>query len=447
MSALEETKEIPFDFEEDTQKEMASCIMTDTNFMKRCNHLLKSEYFANEMEAIFVDQAILFYTKYGECPNNIAWVQILKDLVTAGRVRDKDSAKDKLRELLTLKVRSKTWLLDKIAEFVKQRAVLNAYLSSAKLLAKTSDLTRFDKAEKLITSAFQTALAEESPDYDYFAEIEVRTEYRRAVASGVIKRDGIPTGVPELDSVLYHQGWGKEELSVLMGGAKASKSFHLTFFAANAVKAGKNVLFITLENSIQVTATRLDAYLSHIGIDEQFARPEMMGLGVEKLRDDTARGQFKIRAFPTGTLSPSHLQKIVEDYKADGLTFDMIVIDYLDIMTSSIRTTDVIERSNSIWVEVRAIAQAEKLAVLSATQSNREGMRSVTLEMEHVSTDINRVRNADLVLAISRTKEERAEGKARITFAAARNNSDAFTLFVKQDLNHGNPIAEVEEVE
>ncbi|TOK02641.1 DNA helicase, partial [Vibrio parahaemolyticus] len=83
----------------------------------------------------------------------------------------------------------------------------------------------------------------------------------------------------------------------------------------------------------------------------------------------------------------------------------------------------------------RAIAQREELAILSATQTNREGHKSVTAKAEHAAEDFNKIRTADLVISINATEEEMAKGEARLFFAASRNQKGEFTMRIKRDLS------------
>ena len=244
-----------------------------------------------------------------------------------------------------------------------------------------------------------------------------------------------------------HKGWGRKELSLLMGGAKSSKSFHLSFFATKATLAGYNVLFVTLENSREITSGRIDAMVSGIGMKDHLNSPNTVDIHVRDVAALPTTGKLKIREFPSGTFKPGDLRRIIDSYKTKGLKFDLIVVDYLDIMAPDHREQSNIENSKSIYLAVRAIAQEENCGMLSATQTNREGHKSAVSKAEHVAEDFNRIRIADVVIAINRTEDERANNKARLTFAACRNQPDGYTIEVTQNLDMGLAIASVESVE
>jgi replicative DNA helicase len=145
-------------------------------------------------------------------------------------------------------------------------------------------------------------------------------------------------------------------------------------------------------------------------------------------------GHFKISQLPGYSLTPAELRRIVDSFISDGIRFDMIVLDYIDLMAPDFRTGVTTEDSKQIYVKVRAIAQEENIAMLSATQSNREGMKAIVAKMEHTSDDINKVRIADITISINSTDDERDRGEARLHFAAARNDASNITVHVKNDI-------------
>ena len=268
--------------------------------------------------------------------------------------------------------------------------------------------------------------------YNYFETIEERSAARKDKVAGIKPPQGITTGVPKIDKLLYHEGWGRNELSVLLGGAKAGKSTGLLFFAQNASLAGHNVLYVTLEMSADIASSRLDACISEIEMKEL-----ENNIGAVELAVRTAQkkaGPLYVAEFPTGSRSPSGLRRLIDTFGAEGMFFDMIVVDYLDLMTPDYRTNDAIENSKNIYVGVRAIAQEYNVVMLSATQSNREGFKSVTVKAEHVAEDFNKVRIADLIISINITEDERTRGEARLYFAASRNQAGGMMVQIKQDL-------------
>jgi replicative DNA helicase len=444
----------PFDAE--LQTEIAALCMWDHDFLRRTDGLIEPEYFGCDVEAGFIRLAIDFYAKHREAPSKAAWMQIIRDgyatKPTAWREDLKGEVVDKLAATSRMDVRSRAFLLDHVAEFAKQQALLNGLIIAADAVGKQSDPKRFEKIESILTKAFKVGLQEGDEDYDYFEKIEERTQERLDIAGGGKPKTGVTTGVAELDGLLLHGGWGRREMSLFMGAMKSSKSFNLLSAAAAAVEAGYNVLFVTLENSAAIQAQRIDAYFSDIGMSNHLSSAHTVAGKVRAVGARTSIGKLKIREFPTGVFKPRDLERLLEDYAAKGLMFDLIVVDYLDIMAPDVAAESEREASKQIYTRCRGIIGTYRgprghAALLSATQTNREGAKAATAVGTHVAEDINKVRIADLVISINRTDDEKAQSKARLHIALARNQRDSVTIFVKQDLDKGRAVSAVESVE
>lgn len=430
--------EIPkerYKFEAKFQDKIMALVISDTVFAKKTFGLILPDYFENAATATLVNIAQQHYKKYGQAPSAVSLGQLIKKEGLAGRIR-----KDLFREVVekfkaaTTKggalsnLSDREFVVDQVAEFASHQAYTRAVIKSTDLIQKG----KFDEVSKLMADAAKVGKSGTENSYDYFANIEQRSAVRRDKAAGILPPQGITTGVKKLDELLYHKGWGLRELSMLMGGMKAGKSTGLLFFAKNAALAGHNTLYVTLEMSAEIASEREDASISTI---------EMKELGhhinevEEKVREAHKKaGLLYMDEFPTGTLTPSALRRLLDAHAAEGRRFKFLVVDYLDLMAPDYRTDSTTENSKQIYAAVRAIAQEEHIAILSATQTNREGYKSITAKGEHISDDINKGRIADLLITINITEEERDRGEMRLFFALSRNQAAGMMLQVKQDL-------------
>jgi replicative DNA helicase len=188
---------------------------------------------------------------------------------------------------------------------------------------------------------------------------------------------------------------------------------------------------VTLEVSAAIYADRLDANITDTAIKTLKDSPHKVRTEIDRLK--ARSGLLKIHEYPTGTLKPSKLRRLLENYRARGILFDLVVVDYADLMAPEFRTDSDIANFRSIYVDLRGIAQEYNLALLTATQTNREGAKKVTSSMTDVAEDFNKIRIADIVISINATQEEKDSGEARLFFAASRNTEDGFTLRISQD--------------
>jgi replicative DNA helicase len=430
----DETPVAQYDFDSDFQQRIVALMMRDPKFMRRTEGLVRPEYMDSEAMSFLVDISNSYFDKYRRIPKGRAIVaELFKDAFSAKRLRE-----ELRREIIeTYKLINKVsledgdFIADKVGTFARRQAVIQAYFRSQSLIDK-GDL---DGAQNLMKKAFDTGSLEAFEEIDYWNGIEARTQYRKDKAAGLIKPNGITTGVPKLDKMLYHDGWGRKELSTILGAAKRGKSMGLGFFAVNASKAGYNALYVTLEVAGEIIAERNDANISGTDMDALESKMHEVQDSVNKEGSKTGRGELRIVSFSSGSLTPSMLRRVIERYRADGIIFDMIAVDYADIMAPEHYTDNDIANSKQVWLGLRAIAHEEDAAVLTATQTNRDGFKKDTAKAEDTAEDFNKVRIADLMISINRSDDEKAAGEARLFIAASRNQVGEITIKITQDLS------------
>lgn len=422
---------IVFNFDEEFQDKIAALVIRDPDFMRRTRDCVEPGHFDNVGNALVVNMAQSYYDRYHRLPANIpTWAQIIKDAVASNQLREqfKETVVESLRSAFKADIRDADYAIDKISEFSKHQEVMKALEECADLASQG----KFEQIERRMQKAFMKSAKGKFREMDYWRDIAKRTQDRKDRSSGLIRPRGIPLGIGKIDDILYHKGLGRRELSVIMGGAKKGKSMGLGEFALRFSRQGYNVLYATLEVAVEIIGERMDANMT----DTKFSELDDNFNSIEtKIKGSAATaGELKIVEFPTGSLTPNGLRAVIERYKADGIKFDVIITDYADIMAPDHMTSSEIENSKQVWVGLRAIAQEEDAAGLTATQTNREGFKSTVARAEHAAEDFNKIRIADLVISINRTEEERARNEARLFFAASRNQAGEMTILIRQKM-------------
>lgn len=441
MTTVSEVEEVKFvDFDLSFQEKLVAMQVRDSVFARRTDGLMKPTYFESRADATLFNLAFQYHEKYKRAPSDPAtFITLLKNAISKGLIRDdlKAECVEKTRALFDIDISDRDFSIDQVGEFARHQAIQAAMLECFDHLERHN----MTKIEEIMNKALKVGPHADSLPYDYWKEIESRTLTRIDIKSGKIKPNGISTGIKDLDKLLYHKGWGIAELTVLMAGAKKGKSFSLWDFGKLISLQGRNVLGITLEVSRSVLSSRLDASSSDTEIDALEAH--ILDVAKKVKEKGEKAGKFLIHEFPSGSFRPVDLDNLIEKYRSEGVTFDAVVIDYLDIMAPNRWTPDPTENSRSVWVDVRATAQRENVVMLSATQTNREGHKSVTAKAEHAAEDFNKIRTADLVISLNATEEEMAAGEARLFFAASRNQKGEFSVRIRRDLSRGHALKEV----
>lgn len=433
-------EEPKFNFDEGFQREVVALIIRDPEFNLRTDGLVVPGYFENELNASLAALFMEYFQKYRTTPKNKGTVaEILKSGITRKIIRKEfiPDLPDVLKELQELKVEDRDFVADRVAAFARHQALRKAVISSVDLMEKG----KFDEVEQLVRAANEVGKNEGVESYDYFARAPERTQTRKDRMSGKVPVTGIPSGYNDLDELLFHRGWGRKELSLYMAGPKSGKTMALIDHARAASFNGYNVMYVTLEVSAAIIAERLDANISEVPLGALAVNADEVQRRVQALKPTT--GRLVVHEFPTGTLQPKGLSRLINHYKSLGQTFDMVVVDYADLMAPNVRSQNPMENSKNIYIDLRAIAQTENLAILSATQTNRTGFQQAVQKMEHVADDISKVRIADLIISINATDEEKAAREARLYFVASRNQEDGVSIRIKTDLERAKLISKV----
>lgn len=439
----EDEKKVHFDFDSGFQTKIAALCVRDASFLSRADGLIEPHYFENTSEAALVNIAIRYFRRYKMAPSD---EDTLKRLV-ARDIMDKIIKKElgllvigHARDILfKADISDRDLVIDEVSTFARHQAVSDAIIASVDHLDKRN----FDDIQKLLQKALNVGANSDHGIYSYGDMIEGRTEERLEKAAGRGPITGISTGFKDLDKYLLHKGWGMGELSVLMGGAKAGKSTALINFGINAAAHlhRYNILYVTLELGAKIIAARMDANIAnHLMFELDCNIHDVKGKVIE-WRDRA--GVFHIIEFPTGSMKVSDLRRILERKKAEGIKYDLVIVDYADLMAPDRHTDNAIENSKSVYAALRGLAMEEGIAVLTATQTNREGAKAAVAKMTDVSDDFNKIRIADLVISINRTDEEKASNIARLYFAAMRNGPQGFSVTIRQDIDRMRFLTEV----
>ena len=116
----------------------------------------------------------------------------------------------------------------------------------------------------------------------------------------------------------------------------------------------------------------------------------------------------------------------------------MIIVDYADLLkpVNSKRTSEKRHDLESIYEELRGIAQVFECPIWTASQTNRSGLNAEVIDMSSISEAYNKCFVADFIFTISRTKEQKAMNKGNMYVAKNRNGPDGILFPIKMDTSN-----------
>jgi KaiC/GvpD/RAD55 family RecA-like ATPase len=241
----------------------------------------------------------------------------------------------------------------------------------------------------------------------------VRSGMREEVLEGVLDRmvgyvveekeeRRLLSGFVQLDAVLGG-GFRRGSMVVWVGATSVGKTMMLVFQAVVFMLQGKNVLYISLEDSRDVVLERFDMLLfSNV-------RNDVEGL---KRRIELLRCMGKVEVMYAARMMIDELEGLLEGL-ADEV--DVLVVDYGDLLSveKGKRDADWVEQGE-VFERLMRLADKHNKWVVTASQANREAVDRKVLSLGNVGRSFRKVQVADYVIALSQTKEEEQQGLIRL---------------------------------
>lgn len=404
---------------DDIEKMLFKKASLDKKWMNILSGAFDKRFFKTPNLDILADLQVRYYDKYGVMPSQKA----LSAMVKAYAIKYPDAGIDmsSVNELLNDINNFDLNLPDDVVsnnlkEFIRRNAFYNALYDNASLLNKDENgyekvvlkcLENFDRVQKLTFNDTDLGLA-------YFDDDAMKRHWEY-IKNPEAK---ISTKWPSLDTYT-HGGFLKDgrSLYLVMAQAGLGKSLFMSNLAVNFLKQGLSVVVISLEMSEDVYAQRFDAHISKEDINHL---QEVESTAIERIKEfykDHPTANLYIKEYPPKSVTCNEIRAYLESLKANGHKVDAIIVDYLNLVKSSQKTNDNMFLDGlDVSEKLRAISYEMKCPVISAIQTNREGMNNENAGMENISQSSGIAFTADFLMVLFQLQEDRENGfiRARI---------------------------------
>lgn len=406
------------------QKLFLDFLVSNRDLAARCQNVLNGAYFDRRLRvaAEFIKSYML---EHGNIPD------IVQVLAVSGV---------ELTDIGDKATEHATWFLDEFEGFARHKALEGAILTSADLL----DKSQYGAVERLIKEAVQVGLPK-TFGTNYFENPRERLESLKN------SNGQLSTGWRTLDDKLYG-GFNRGELNIFAGASGAGKSLFLQNLALNWACSGLNTVYFSLELSEGLCSMRMDAMLTDTATREIFKKLEEVDLKV-KMAGKKA-GVLQIVQLPNGLTANDLLAWIREFQTQRKITVDAILVDYLDLMMPAgqkISVADLFVKDKLVSEELRNMAVAERLLLVTASQLNRSAVESVEFDHSMIAGGLSKIQTADNVFGIYATPAMRERNRVQIQFMKTRSSSavgqklelefDPTTLRIRDLADGAEPVA------
>jgi hypothetical protein len=402
------------------QSKCIASLVTDQLFVERIFDILTPDYFESDSNKWLVQQSMDYFMKYKSCPTiQVFGIQLEKEKSDVL----KSSVEEQLKNVYRNHVQSTDlpFIKEQFLEFCKNQKMKNAIISSADFLK----IGEFDQIRRVVDEALKAGM-ERNLGHEYMIDIEKRMSE--------MCRDTVKTNWPVIDQLL-DGGLGKGELGFVVAPAGSGKSWLLTRLGAEAMRAGKNVVHITLELNENYVGLRYDSCFT--GISFQDIRKS---IDVVKEKIDAIKGKLFIKYFPIKTIASHTIKMHVERIQMlTGTKIDLIVVDYADLLRPAVaeRNSNSYSEAGSVYEELRAVAGELQVPIWSASQAHRGAHEEDVIQAHNVADSYRKIMTGDFVISLSRKMEDKQGMTARIHVIKNRFGADGMTFPSYFDAGNG----------
>jgi replicative DNA helicase len=284
------------------------------------------------------------------------------------------------------------------AQIVLEQSILRRLIAASSEIATACIQHRKPSAE-IINSAIsklsvigESALVKrETPEEldDLAAQAIFRLE-RLADNNGIL---GLKTGLNGYDRLTGGLEAGMHVIGARTSGGKTAISLNITL---NVAKSGKKVLFLTLEMSKLALVQRL--IMLEGGIDNRRLREGFLGRAEKaKIRPAACEvANLSVEIAKGNSFTPSAIRRFIQGHR----DVDLVIIDYLQLMSSDTRANSRQEEVARISREIKILSGEFNLPIIVLSQLSREAENGAP-KLSHLKESGAIEQDADTVLMLS----------------------------------------------
>ena len=287
--------------------------------------------------------------------------------------------------------------------FFKEKAVYNTVLKIVDDVSK--EKSDYSKFLQWFEKACNITLVNEI-GLDFYGE------YEKIIKDLGTENEVLPLGWDFIDNKI---GGGLAKngraLYLFLGPTNVGKSIFLGNVASNMASKGLTTVLISLEMPEMMYAKRISSHISKIpikDIQQQIGSLENYFKEVSEAR----KRKLIIKEFPPKAITVAGVKAYLESLVKAGIKPDVLVIDYLGLLKASSGDNSY-EQGKAAAEELKALSYFFNMPIVSAIQTNREGMETPSLDT--VSESLGVAFTADVVWAIYQEEGDQELGIIKLS--------------------------------
>ena len=393
------------------------CLMTKPNFIEQVIDILDESQYDNDSLKWIVKECKKYFNEYKK-PVTLDVFKVKVNEVSNDIL--KTTIVETLKEVYRhMESNDLDFVQDKLLDFFKNQTLKNAIIKSVDILESNGD---YEAIKNLIDDAMKAG-TERDIGHEYSEDIEIRYSE--------MARNTVETPWDVIND-LTQGGLAGGELGVIVAPAGIGKTWILCALGAGAMKKGTNVVHYSLELNESYVGLRYDSVLTGLANQNLKYHIEDVKDAVEKVK-----GELVVKYFPTKTASVHTLSAHLQKLRTLGKDFDMVVVDYGDILRDTSNSREVRHALGNIYEDLRGLAGEFDIPIWTASQANRSALDEDVIEATKVAESYQKVMTADFVVSLSRKVEDKIGNTGRFHVIKNRFGPDGLTYPAKVNTNTG----------
>lgn len=329
---------------------------------------------------------------------------------------------------LSLTPSENAYVKNEAFDFLKKQVVAKAVSDSIAHLQNNN----LDTVFQTITDAYKRTFGVgESLGYDYISE-SVADRYSEPPRSGVWS-----SGYPALDKFI-DGGFAESECYSVISPTGRGKTALLCNFSVQALKCGKNTLFVPLEMSETQISQRQDSILAGFSNTEIAMNREFQLILESHIA--ALRGQSAVKGFQRGALSMNGLRTFLDRFCNERWKPDVLILDWLGCLKLPYsRDAKKHELLAEVADDLVNMSREYRMSIITAHQSNRSAVSQDIFDYSAVSESFASLFGLDLVLGLGASNEAKDAGKRTLSILKNRMGPDSVFVKLMGDLP-GHPL-------
>lgn len=410
------------------EKLVLSALIKNEEYLRKFLPFIQEEYFEDMSERHMFKLIHEYAGKYNEAPDKSTLLVQARNEQSLSELQGEELLETIKDVVGIVPTNNLEWLKKTTEDWVQQRAVYNALQQSIAIYQGEEKKLTIAAVPDILAKAISVSF-ESKVGMDYFDDVGARYDFY------INPESRVPFRIPTFNEVTCG-GPTRKTLNLLVAGTNVGKSLGLVSLAADYIRDGLNVLYISCEMREEVVFQRVDANILNVPVNSLVTIPKEKFIDrIEALRQKSY-GTLKVKEFPPTSASTLNIRHTLDELRMKkNFIPDVIMVDYLQILASYRLPYSVGSYYffKSVAEELRALAVETNTVVWSAAQFNRSQMNSTEVGMDGIAESAGIAHTADGMWALIRTEELDSVGQLMVTQLKSRYANKA----VKQKFTIG----------